>query len=114
MINDPKERAYYELKRCCKNCKHCILINSKQTNTILVHHKYGCTRKRKTLFHDLAHDTGCKSFDAKLTPEQVKELALRFRQMMHVPSKKQRGREYQERCRQKSLNKRLIETKNGK
>ena len=40
-----------------------------------------CNKIRKHLGHDLRYDTKCKHYKAYITPEKLKELTLRIREI---------------------------------
>ena len=77
MINDPKERKYYTLKRCCNNCK-----SKRDSSPSWPFKSAWCSRKKKHLGHDLGYDTGCGLFVPLLTPEEVKEWRLYVREAL--------------------------------
>lgn len=75
-IRDDGERRHYTPKRCCSNCEHVRYTSP----TWPVSMPY-CNKIRKHLGHDLRYDTKCKHYKAYITPEKLKELTLRIREI---------------------------------
>lgn len=96
MINDPKERERWTSHRCCGNCQHL-----RREAPIWPFKEHWCVAKKKHIGGDLKYDHGCKIFLPHNTPEENKQQWLNLLKL-GVKSRRQRGREYQEQCKQKS------------